>query len=160
LDYGFLDGSDKKQKAVEDTIATWVKYANIEFVKRSDASQAIIRVSFAGQGSWSMVGTDANTVADKAKPTLNLGWLADRNPPSAEDRATILHEFGHALGMMHEHQSPARGERITLKELEVYRYYRPLLNNDDRLVKSQIIDVYNLSTVSNFSHLDLKSIMM
>jgi len=62
--------------------------------------------------------------------------------------------------MMHEQQSPARGERIHLKELAVYKYYRPLLRNDDKLVKSQVIDKYNESTVSNFSHLDLNSIMM
>jgi hypothetical protein len=160
LDYGFLDGSDNKMKVVEDALAVWVQYANIKFDKRSDASKAVIRVSFAGQGSWSLVGADAITVKDPAKPTVNLGWLADRYPPSAEDRAIVLHEFGHALGMMHEHQSPARGERITLNELEAYNYYRPLLQNNDSLVKSQVIDVYNLSTVSNFSHLDLQSIMM
>ncbi|ESK82297.1 hypothetical protein Moror_15462, partial [Moniliophthora roreri MCA 2997] len=91
---------------------------------------------------------------------MSLGWLADSSEPSAEDKGTILHEFGHALGMMHEHQSPARGESIHLKELAVYEYYRPLLNYNDRLVKTQIIDQYNKSDVSNFSRLDLHSIMM
>ena len=31
---------------------------------------------------------------------MNLGFI---------DRGTILHEFGHALGLIHEHQSPASG---------------------------------------------------
>jgi len=79
---------------------------------------------------------------------------------SSNDRSTILHEFGHALGMLHELQSPARGGTIHLNEFAVYRYYRSMLRNRDDLVKSQIIDVYNLSQVANFSRLDLKSIMM
>jgi hypothetical protein len=80
-------------------------------------------------------------------------------PQSPENRATILHEIGHALGMMHEHQSPDRGGHIHLKELAVYNYYKPLLGSD-RLVKTQVIDQYNSAAVSNYSHLDLHSIMM
>ena len=31
---------------------------------------------------------------------MNLGFV---------DRPTVLHEFGHALGLIHEHQSPFKG---------------------------------------------------
>ena len=31
---------------------------------------------------------------------MNLGFV---------DRATVLHEFGHAIGLIHEHQSPFKG---------------------------------------------------
>jgi hypothetical protein len=159
LTFGFFDGSKEKRAAVTNTIKTWQTYANItfDFIKRTESAD--LRISFAGQGSWSAIGTDAIKI-DSKSPTMNLGWIDDADPPSAVDAATILHEFGHALGMMHEHQSPARGERIHLKELAVYKYYRPLLNNNDALVKTQVIDQYNLLTVSNFSHLDLTSIMM
>ena len=119
---------------------------------------ADIRIGFEPGASWSAVGSGADKL-DKTKPTLNLGWLNDNEKPTPEDRSTILHEFGHALGMMHEHQSPARGEYIHLKELEVYRYYEPLLGNR-ATVKSQIIDTYNEEKIMNMSKLDLKSIMM
>ncbi|KAI3616819.1 peptidase m12a astacin [Moniliophthora roreri] len=161
LTYYFLDGTSNQREAVTNTIEIWMTYANVILDNTGQRDKANIRISFADKASsWSMVGSDANRVTDKSKPTMNLGWLADTNPPSASDTATILHEFGHALGMMHEHQSPARGGTIHLKEPSVYQYYRPLLNNDDALVKSQVIDQYNLATVSNFSRLDLKSIMM
>ena len=41
---------------------------------------------------------------------MNLGWLT---PDSAEEEYSrvVLHEFGHALGLIHEHQSPAGGMR-------------------------------------------------
>jgi hypothetical protein len=32
--------------------------------------------------------------------TMNLGFF---------DKATVLHEFGHAIGLIHEHQSPFKG---------------------------------------------------
>ncbi|KAK7020251.1 hypothetical protein VNI00_017786, partial [Paramarasmius palmivorus] len=180
LSYYFMGGTQNQQAAVTNTITpdtivtktldTWTQYANVVFDKTSDISSSDIRINFvSGNGSWSAIGVDARSFCIKDpdtgkttsyNATMNLGWLADANPPSAEDASTILHEFGHALGMMHEHQSPARGERIHLKTLEVYRYYRPLLNYDDKLVKSQVIDTYDLAVVSNYSQLDLKSIMM
>jgi serralysin len=38
---------------------------------------------------------------------MNYGWLT---PTSSEDelRRVVLHEFGHALGLIHEHQNPNR----------------------------------------------------
>jgi Astacin (Peptidase family M12A) len=163
LKYYFLDGTTGQQAAVTNTITTWTNYANVTFNKTSQnttANPADIKISFKGQGSWSTVGTDAKG-AGLDNPTMNFESLpADVSTPTPADRAIILHEFGHALGMMHELQSPARGERIHLKELAVYNFYRTKLSNNDMLVKTQIIDQYNLSTVSNYSHLDLTSIMM
>lgn len=52
-----------------------------------------------GQGSWSYLGTDATRVP-KESFTMNLGFV---------DRPTVLHEFGHTLGLIHEHQSPFPG---------------------------------------------------
>ncbi|KAK7438223.1 hypothetical protein VKT23_018154 [Stygiomarasmius scandens] len=154
LTYAFLDGTANQQSAVTNTIPIWLKYANVSFDHTSTKTSANIRISFTGPGSWSYVGTDATNV-DKSQPTMNLGWLADANPPSKEDAATILHEFGHALGMMHEHQSPARGQCIHLKELEVYNYYRPLLQFNDALVKSQVIDVYFMPASLNEENVEI-----
>ncbi|ESK80800.1 peptidase m12a astacin [Moniliophthora roreri MCA 2997] len=160
LKYYFMDGSDNRRKAVKDTIAIWSTFANVIFDQTQDKDAADIRISFKGPGSWSAFGTDARLTTNKDEPTMSLGWLGDSSEPSAEDKGTILHEFGHILGMKHEYQSPARGGYIHLNELAVYQYYRPLLNYNDRLVKTQVIDPYNKSTVSNFSRLDLHSIMM
>ncbi len=52
-------------------------------------------------GNWSMVGRDAETVTDKSKPTMVLNLLSH---PAILQESLVIHEFGHALGLEHEHQ--------------------------------------------------------
>ena len=76
--------------------------ANLElmFVKDTPAD---IRVSFLGGGSWSMIGT---TARNSPRPnTMNFSWPYGKLT-EAQIRGEVLHEFGHALGLIHEHQSP------------------------------------------------------
>ncbi len=52
------------------------------------------------EGSWSAVGTDCRKVKkDKATMMLDL-----KNYPRDFQKYLIVHQFGHALGMEHEHQ--------------------------------------------------------
>jgi hypothetical protein len=117
----FLDGKAAVQAKVEAIAMEWEALANLrlQFVTRGTAQ---IRISFAEQGfSWSTVGTDALTVP-AGKPTMNYGWLE----PATELREyqrVVRHEFGHALGMVHEHQNPAAQGRIPWDKPKVYAYY-------------------------------------
>jgi serralysin len=70
---------------------------------------------------------------------------------------TILHEFGHALGMVHEHQSPVNG--IPWDETKVYNYYRTHYRWNRKMVKSEVLRRYNV-TNTNFSEFDPDSIML
>jgi hypothetical protein len=51
---------------------------------------------------------------------MNYGWLL-ANTPDQEYSRVVLHEFGHALGAIHEHQHPAAG--IPWDKPKVYEYY-------------------------------------
>ena len=54
-----------------------------------------------GGASCSMVGSQAKTVQDTSKPTIILSLKGrDLN----EQKFLVMHEFGHALGLFHEHQ--------------------------------------------------------
>jgi hypothetical protein len=107
LNCRFLDGSAKMQKKVEAVAHEWEKYANIK-LKFVASGSADIRISFyADAGSWSAVGKDAlvQQYFPLHQPTMNYGWLRDETSANEYSRV-VLHEFGHALGAIHEHQSP------------------------------------------------------
>jgi hypothetical protein len=103
----FLDGDDFQQGKVKDKADIWCDYANVTFNFVDDPSSEI-RISFqADAGSWSAVGTDC-LVTDyfpQYQPTMNFGWLRDDTADEEYERV-VVHEFGHALGCIHEHQQP------------------------------------------------------
>ena len=114
----FLDGHEAVKARVTEHALQWTEHANIRFDFGADPD-AEIRVSFQGRGSWSELGTDALAVPGD-EPTMNLGWL-DRDTLDDELAQVVLHEFGHVLGCVHEHQSPSAA--IAWDKPAVYRYY-------------------------------------
>lgn len=118
LRVAFMDGHDELRPRIEELAKQWSEHANIAFDFGNHAEPEI-RISFKLSGSWSYVGTDALTrPADE--PTMNYGWLK----PDASDaaiRRVVLHEFGHALSCIHEHQNPEGG--IPWDVDKVYEYY-------------------------------------
>lgn len=55
---------------------------------------------------WSAVGRQA-LLPEFAQASMQLGGIAQSHPSwTDEDRADILHEFGHVLGFLHEQQRP------------------------------------------------------
>ena len=121
LRVAFTDGLSDVQNKVAAIAKEWEAVANLtlEFVTGGAAD---IRVSFAEQGfSWSAVGTDALT-APSSKATMNYGWL-EPTTDLREYQRVVRHEFGHALGMIHEHQNPAAQGQIPWDKPKVYAYY-------------------------------------
>lgn len=84
-----------------------------------------IRISFKKGGSWSYIGTDAEDIAQN-EPTMNFGWL-DKATPSVEYSHIVKHEFGHALGLIHQYQNPSNG--LSWNKEAVYEYYMKPPNN-------------------------------
>lgn len=150
----FLDGHPDVQAKVEEYAHQWSKHANIKFKFGYDPS-AEIRISFEQEGSWSYLGTDA-LVIPRPEPTMNYGWLT---PGSAEDefRRVVTHEFGHALGSIHEHQHPEAG--IPWDKEAVYRYFMGPPNNWTKEdTDHNLFERYD-KTITNFSAYDKDSIM-
>ena len=151
----FLDGRAGVRTRVRDVAVEWMDHANVRF-EFSDDPDSEIRISFKQAGSWSRVGTEALAVA-KGKPTMNLGWLRE-DTPAKEYSKVVLHEFGHALACLHEHQNPSAG--IPWNKEAVYRYYtRPPNRWTKSEVDLNIFDEYGRD-VTQFTTFDPKSIMI
>ena len=117
----FLDGDAGVQERVAAIAKEWEDVANLnlEFVRTGAAE---IRISFAEKGfSWSTVGTDALTVG-RDEATMNYGWL-EPDTELREYQRVVRHEFGHALGMIHEHQNPTAEDPVG--QAEGLRLLRP-----------------------------------
>jgi hypothetical protein len=95
----FMGGSSNKQDIAREQAGWWTQHANLNF-DFNDAPDAEIRIAFdPDDGAWSWVGTDSKRIP-QGQPTMNLGFL---------DGGTAAHEFGHAIGLGHEHQNPEGG---------------------------------------------------
>jgi len=84
---------------------------------------------------------------------MNLGWID--NYENDED-GTIKHEFGHTLGLLHEHQHP--DAPIPWKLEMIYSYYNIHYGWSVEKVNSEIIKRYDIECVVKDTY-DEKSIM-
>lgn len=151
----FLDGLPEVQARVRDIAREWEALANLE-LRFVDSGASQIRISFAEKDfSWSTIGTDALTVPS-TEATMNYGWL-EPGTELREYQRVVRHEFGHALGMIHEHQNPAASGRIPWDRPKVYAYYAQQgWNRAD--VDHNIFAVYEEDS-TNHSTFDPDSIM-
>lgn len=126
----FLGGDDFVQSKVKQFATEWANHCSIKF-QFVTTGTAEIRVNFAqGRGSWSLIGKSSekysvnentgNVYVSSSGTTMNFGWFNSYTTDEEFSR-TVIHEFGHAIGLIHEHQSPAAG--ISWNKPEVYKYY-------------------------------------
>jgi hypothetical protein len=115
----FNGGTPRLHALIERIVSEWSEFANIKFDFGRDANghyrtwspsdldyKADVRVAFQADGYWSAIGKDAIN-PDLYQPgtqTLNLHGYDLSLPFGFEGIAR--HEFGHVLGLEHEHQSP------------------------------------------------------
>ncbi len=153
----FLGGDSFLQEKVKEYARMWEPHANI-FFDFVDDPGAEVRVAFKMDNtSWSAVGTDALNLGffPPGSATMNYGWLTE-DSDEEEFARVIVHEFGHAIGCIHEHQNPAGN--IPWNKDAVYRYYADRGWNKAR-VDQNLFRKYELDQ-SQFSEFDKESIML
>jgi hypothetical protein len=122
---------------------------NLKFVFVQDNNKsALVRIDFdPNKGSWSLLGTDCKYSKDV--PTMNFAWF---------DVGTVLHEFGHMLGMIHEHQNP-RGKKIQWDKEKVYNWAAKTQGWSKEDTDNNILNAYDLDII-NGSDFDPLSVML
>ncbi|WAJ28458.1 GDSL-type esterase/lipase family protein [Antarcticirhabdus aurantiaca] len=155
----FLEGSQPLRQRVRLVAEEWVAsgMANLRF-EWIDDGDAEIRIAFRqGEGSWSYLGTVSRQITDQAEPTMNYGWLTDASGDE-EVRSVVLHEFGHALGLIHEHQNP-KGGIVWNEPAVVADLSGPPNNWTMDQIRFNVLDHYDPKRVTG-SEIDEDSIMM
>jgi hypothetical protein len=155
----FLDGDSFQQGKVMEKAKMWETYADVQ-IEFGDDADAQIRISFvADPGSWSAVGQDCLVASyfPKDKPTMNFGWLRDDTDDKEFERV-VVHEFGHALGCIHEHQSPT--EHLNWDTAAVYKTFSGPPNSWSKAeIDQNILEKYSPDGISA-TRFDRKSIML
>ena len=150
----FFGGQDERTQRVIEYASIWSEHCSIKFEPTTDFSEAKIRVAFQAPSSQSYIGTDALGVP-RNEPTINFGWL-DGHLPEKDYKQVVLHEFGHALGLIHEHQSPA--VKVNWNKSFVYWYFWQHHNWTKAEVNRNLFQEFEKSTTQD-SKIDKKSIM-
>ncbi len=117
LTISMLNMTQEQKHLVKHNINKWAPHTNLYF-KFTDSPNGDIRIAADNNASagWSTVGTDARDVKPP-NPTMSIGF----NSSPTRIAATVQHEFGHALGLKHEHQHPDR--TLDLNRQNIYDEY-------------------------------------
>jgi serralysin len=141
-----------------DTVITiarlWQEHTGVTFRFGSGAPD--ILVDFKSGGSWSFIGTDSKSRSSQGKASMNFGWF-DNTTTNDEFHRVVLHEFGHALSLIHEHQAPT--SPIPWNPAALLAYYQsinPAYDND--WININVVNRYQSSQVIGTEY-DPKSIM-
>lgn len=91
------------QAAFVDAARDWESFANLHFIPRTSQTNYIM-VNDGGSG---LSGGNSSLGMIGGQQQLNIGAVA-------WNRGTLLHEIGHALGLIHEHQRSDRDTYVTI----------------------------------------------
>ncbi len=144
----FLNGSAQQKQIVQQFAPQWTQQANLTFVF-DDSPSSQIRIAFNDDGAWSYIGTDALGIPAN-QPTMNFGW---------QDEGVVLHEFGHMLGMIHEHQNPSANPIQWNKPAVIQALSGPPNNWSQATIQHNMFDKYD-QTQLNGSQFDAASVML
>lgn len=134
------------KKVVNERI---IPLSKLNFVFLEGTAVGNVRISFDKlSGAWSLVGKDC-IQEPKENATMNFGWL---------DVATIIHEFGHLIGLVHEHQN-IYGNSIQWNKEVVYSWAEKTQGWDKETTDTNILKKYEISEI-NGSNFDPYSIML
>lgn len=160
----FIDnsGSAYARLKVEEYAKEWTKYANLDFEFVSSSTDADVKIAFNYQNSrvaWSLIGKKCIGVTNSSnKPSMNIPFYNDNDVNSEEFKAVVLREFGHALGLVFEHQGPNAKGLYDWNEGRLVTYFMQEGWEEDDIY--DLIDIAYTTRQTKFTEFDENSIML
>jgi len=114
----FYDGDSNLKAFFVRTAQKWLPGTSLKvdfgnnpgFRVCGSSTKEDIRITFAKKGYWSYIGTDSihpSVLKEGASLNIETNGLPFERLNIQSIERSVLHETGHALGLLHEHQSPA-----------------------------------------------------
>lgn len=148
------------QRIVQTHLAGLV---NLTFVWDVPPEKSNVRITFVqALGAYSVLGQEAIGMPIDS-PTMNLGWIDNDTDYDFKDAkgtgAVVLHEFGHCLGLIHEHSRAQSETNLHWnKPLIIEKLSGPPNNWSAKDCEEQIFNSYSIDSY-NGSVYDRASIM-
>ena len=150
---GFFNGTPAQQERLLAIAREWEQYANISFVT-SPVENAHVRVLLANsRANYTFVGKDILKVM-QGQPNMQIDLSLFEGGPQRLTMV-VLHQFGHVLGMTHEHDAPEGGIQWDHKAV-IKAFGRLGWQKGD--VEANIFDLYTHRMANGFFY-DALSIM-
>jgi len=91
------------QQAFIDAANEWAAWANVQFVPRTNQANYVT----ANDGGAGLSGGNASVGMIGGQQFINIG-------ATSWNRGTLIHEIGHTLGLVHEHQRSNRDAYVQI----------------------------------------------
>ncbi|MCB9199307.1 MAG: hypothetical protein H6596_02335 [Flavobacteriales bacterium] len=156
LKVSFLNGNKEVQRRIRQTASKWEKKCAVRFDFGDHADPDIAISLVRGMGTWSKVGVLSRDDRKQGEASMNFDDLVPRSRERAYNQY-VLHEFGHALGLIHEHQSPKAG--IQWDTVAVYKHFKEKYKWSEERVWRNFFQSFSREQL-NCSEFDPASIMI
>lgn len=150
----FEEGGLALQRKILELANEWSSLSGLHFIRSGLKQNAQIRISFNCRGYNSLVGQQNLDTRYASAHTMCLEGL-DKTADQALFRRTVLHEFGHVVGLLHELQHP--DARIPWDTAKLYAYYKSTYDWERDSVNKWVLTLYDSMQHGQF---DTTSIMI
>jgi Astacin (Peptidase family M12A) len=156
LRVGFMQPNHTMNDFVVAAGHEWEKYMGLRFdFTATDEFDVLVNQDAAGNNS--KAGVASRQAAMKGLPSVNIQKFTPGHLDS-QRLGIALHELGHSLGLIHEHQNP--NADLDFDEKAVVEYYEAKYGWDEKKTRKNVLTPLSADLATDRTNFDPDSIMI